>query len=139
MNADSLFDTNVVVYAVSRADEDTRKSAIALQLIGAEDFGLSGQVVAEFYNTVTRKIRIPLDHDVALDWIEQLEEFPCVPVDASLVYQGAEIARRHKTSYWDGAILAAAERLGAHILYTEDLNHGQFYGAVQVINPFLEH
>ena len=34
-------------------------------------------------------------------------------------------------------IIAAAERLGASILYAEDLNHGQRYGSVQAINPFL--
>jgi predicted nucleic acid-binding protein len=28
-------------------------------------------------------------------------------------------------SYWDAAILAAAEALGAHPVYSEDLNAGQ--------------
>ncbi len=30
------------------------------------------------------------------------------------------------------------ERLGAKTFYSEDLNHNQIYGSVQVINPFLE-
>jgi predicted nucleic acid-binding protein len=38
--------------------------------------------------------------------------------------------------YWDAAILVAAMRLGARVLYTEDLNHGQTYGSVCVENPF---
>ena len=33
--------------------------------------------------------------------------------------------------------IAAAERLGAKVLYSEDLNHGQTYGSVRVENPFL--
>ena len=35
------------------------------------------------------------------------------------------------------AIIAAAERLGAKVLYSEDLNHGETYGSVRVENPFL--
>ena len=44
---------------------------------------------------------------------------------------------RYKISYWDAAILAAATELGCTTLYTEDLNHGQTYESVQVINPFV--
>lgn len=43
----------------------------------------------------------------------------------------------YQISYWDAAILAAAEELGCTKLYTEDLNHGQTYESVQVINPFV--
>ena len=48
-----------------------------------------------------------------------------------------ETARRYQISYWDAAIIVAAGELGAAILYTEDLNHGQAYGTVTAINPFL--
>lgn len=47
-----------------------------------------------------------------------------------------ELSEHYKVSYWDGAIVCAAEVLRAPILYTEDLNDGQFYGKVQVRNPF---
>ena len=40
-------------------------------------------------------------------------------------------------SYWDAAILAAARALGSETVYSEDLNAGQRYGRVQVINPFV--
>lgn len=139
MTADAMLDTNIVVYAASKAPEDALKAARSRELIRNIRFGVSGQVLQEFYVTTTRKIRVPLSHDEALDWIEQLEELPCVPVDSSLVFQGAEIAHRNKISYWDGAIIAAAERLQVTTLYSEDLNHGQTFGTVRVLNPFLEH
>ncbi|WP_245435947.1 hypothetical protein [Mesorhizobium tamadayense] len=47
--------------------------------------------------------------------------------------------QHYEISYWDGAIIAAAERLGVKTLYTEDLNHGQAYGSVVAINPFRSH
>jgi predicted nucleic acid-binding protein len=39
-------------------------------------------------------------------------------------------------SYWDAAILAAASQMGCQTLYSEDLNDGQTYDGVTVINPF---
>ena len=33
---------------------------------------------------------------------------------------------------------AAARKGDASVLYSEDLNHGQTFGSVQVLNPFLE-
>ena len=136
MIADVMLDTNIVAYAASHLPEDLAKKTIAVRLIAAEQIGLSGQVLQEFYVTVTRKMKTPLNHHEALDWLEELEQFPCIPVDSSIVYQGAENARNYQISYWDGAIIAAAHRLGAHTLYSEDLNHGQKYGSVTVINPF---
>jgi predicted nucleic acid-binding protein len=35
-------------------------------------------------------------------------------------------------------IVAAAQASGASELLTEDLNHGQDYGGVRAINPFLQ-
>ncbi len=76
--------------------------------------------------------------DVALEWMSQLDGRPCISVDADLVKLGIENSARFQLSYWDGAIIAAAQEMGAAILYTEDLSHQQYYGSVQVINPFRE-
>lgn len=56
--------------------------------------------------------------------------------DYPLVVSGIETALRYRISYWDGAIIAATESLGAEVLFTEDLAHGQRYGSVRVVNPF---
>ncbi len=71
-----------------------------------------------------------------MEWIEQWEAFPCVSINSKLVKIAAEIRERFQISYWDGAILSAAEALGAATLYTEDLNNGQQYGSVRVSDPF---
>ncbi|MDZ7840128.1 MAG: PIN domain-containing protein [Gammaproteobacteria bacterium] len=138
MNADCFLDTNVLVYAVASDPEVADKRYRALALIESRDFALSAQVLQEFYVTVTRKLSVPLGPDEALAWIEQLETFPCVEIDAALVKIAAEVSERYRTSYWDGAILAAAAKCGVETVYSEDLNHGQRYGEVMVINPFAE-
>jgi predicted nucleic acid-binding protein len=60
-----------------------------------------------------------------------------VPTDYPLIVAAVELSLRYGISYWDGAIVAAAEVLGAPTLYTEDLAHGQVYGTVRAVNPFL--
>jgi predicted nucleic acid-binding protein len=136
MNAKVFFDTNVLVYAALGAGKEEQKRKRAMELIQAEDFGTSAQVLQEFYVTVVRKAAAPLPAAQALEWIEQLAEFPCQAVDRELVQIAIELSGRYQISYWDAAILAAAEGLGAHTVYSEDLSAGQHYGAVQVVNPF---
>lgn len=138
MRVEAFLDTNVLVYAAAGGGSEEDKRRRALEIIEQEDFGLSAQVLQEFFVTVVRKVEVPLSPEEALDWIEQLEAFPCLPIDASLVKIAIEISTRHRISYWDGAILAAAEALGAETLYSEDLSHGQRYGPVRVRDPFRE-
>ncbi len=136
MSVEVFLDTNVLLYAVSSLPEESLKKEMALELIEHADFGLSAQVLQEFYVNVTRKIAHPLTPVAAVELLDQFRRFPMVPTDYPLIVAGAEFALRYGISYWDGAIVAAAECLGAGTLYTEDLSHGQRYGAVRVINPF---
>jgi predicted nucleic acid-binding protein len=138
MNAEAFLDTNVLIYAVSSDPGEAPKKEKALDLIEHTDIGLSDQVLQEFYVNVTRKIALPLPPEDAVALLEQFKSFPIVWTDYPLVVAGIETSLRFGLSYWDGAIIAAAERLGAANLYTEDLNHGQSYGTVKAVNPFLQ-
>jgi predicted nucleic acid-binding protein len=136
MTAEVFFDTNILVYAAVGTGVEEARRKRAMELIGSENFGTSAQVLQEFFVTVIRKASVPLSIEQALEWIEQLAAFPCQPIDSGLVRVAVEQSARYGISYWDAAILAAAEALGSVTLYTEDLNDGQLYGSVRVINPF---
>ena len=136
MTARVFFDTNVLVYAAVGTGKEEAKRKRALALIESEDFGTSAQVLQEFFVTVVRKASRPLSAAQALEWIEQWVAFPCQRIDHQLVRIAIEQSERFAISYWDAAILAAAEALGAHTVYSEDLNDGQQYGRVRVVNPF---
>ena len=97
---------------------EDQKRRRALDLISSESFGFSAQVLQEFYVTVTSKIRVPMTPAAAMEWIEQLEAFPCLAIDPALVKLGIEASQRWQLSCWDAAILAAAEALGARIVYS---------------------
>ncbi len=138
MIAECFLDTNILLYAASRNPAHRSKKIRAVELIEQMQFALSAQVLQEFYVNVTRKADFSMRPDIALEWIENFEEFACLSIDPGLVKTAAAISVRYGISYWDGAIVAAAEALGAPILYTEDLNHGQAYGSVRAINPFFD-
>src|SRR4051794_12423619 len=131
-----FLDTNILIYAATGKKDDPRKHAIASGIVLSEYFCLSGQVLAEFYVNVTQKPKIPLSLREIEGWFALLDQFPTAPVDSALVRAGMLHSLRYRISYWDAALVAAAERLGAPILYTEDLNHDQTYGSVRVVNPF---
>lgn len=137
MSVECFLDSNVLVYAVSALKEDAPKKARASDLIQTTDFGISSQVLQEFYVTVTRKIQKPLATETAVALLDEYRLFPTAYTDYPLILAAIEHSLRYEISYWDAAIVAAAEALEASVLYSEDLSHGQQYGAVRVENPFL--
>lgn len=138
MIAECFLDTNILVYAVSGLEEDATKQARALNLIRTADFGISTQVLQEFYVTVTRKIQKPLVPESAVALLDEYRLFPTVNTDYPLILTAIEHSLRFGISYWDAAIIAAAEALESSVLYSEDLSHGQQYGAIRVVNPFRQ-
>ncbi|MGC3988340.1 MAG: PIN domain-containing protein [Chthoniobacteraceae bacterium] len=60
-----------------------------------------------------------------------------LPITYPLIVRSVALRRRHQIGHWDATIVAAALELGCKTLYSEDLNHGQDYDGVRVINPFL--
>jgi predicted nucleic acid-binding protein len=134
----SFLDTNIVFYAATRglSSHDRPKRALARDIVSEGQFAVSGQVLAEFYNNITKKGPAPFSHEEAVEYINLLRIRPCIPVDTDVVVHGATLAKRYDLSYWDGAIIAAAHISGAETLYSEDLNDGQLYGTVTVVNPF---
>ncbi|HEX4765109.1 MAG TPA: PIN domain-containing protein [Lichenihabitans sp.] len=138
MRSERFLDTNILIYAALGRQDDRPKYEIAKQIIANERFGLSGQVLAEFYVGVTRRPETTLTPPETDRWMDLLGRFPTVSIDEMLVRTAIIHARRFQIHYYDAAIIAAAERLEASILYTEDLNHGQRYGSVLVQNPFRD-
>jgi predicted nucleic acid-binding protein len=138
MTVEAFLDTNVIIYAAAAGDDEAKRSR-AFALIEAANFGTSGQVLAEFYSNVIKKPAVPLSPANAARWVERLSDFPVVAVDADLVKIAIANSQRYQISYWDGAIIAAAARLEAPVLYTEDLKHDEQYGSVRAVNPFRAH
>ncbi len=139
MTAKVFIDTNVLLYSVSTDESEAGKRAQARQVLTGSGWGLSVQVLQEFYVNVVRPPRCAMTHLEAVATISELLRRPTIPTDKALLLEALRLKDRFQISYWDAAIVAAARTLGAGVLYSEDLNHGQDYDGVRVVNPFLAH
>jgi predicted nucleic acid-binding protein len=135
MNADFFLDTNILLYAASAAAADKPKRDAARDLLSRDGAGFSVQVLAEFFVNATSKLKLPEDAVVRI--LESLEAYPVLPVTEAVFWSALAIRKRYQISYWDSAIIAAAIELRCDTLYSEDLNHGQVYQGLRVVNPFL--
>lgn len=130
-------DTNVLLYAISRAPEEKAKAERANGLLAERDLALSVQVLQEFYVQATRAGRAdPISHEDALELVASFRRFPVLPLTADLVDAAAATRMRFQLSYWDAAIIEAARSLRCEVVLSEDLGDGQDYDGIRVENPF---
>jgi predicted nucleic acid-binding protein len=127
MTGEAFVDTNILIYAACGAIDEPVKWQRAWEIIRDGEYVVSGQVMAEFYVNATKKDERkkfePLALSEAVQWIDDLATVAVVPVDQFIVQQAVRYSQRFQISYWDAALIAAAERFGSKTLYTEDLNH----------------
>ena len=138
MSVEAFLDSNVVIYTASKDPADAAKSAMAAQLMTERRFGVSLQVVQEFYHNARVKARLGITKEQGERVVELLLRRPLVVTDIELFAEARRLVERFQLRYWDAAIVAAAKRLGVSTLFSEDLNDGQDYDGVKVVNPFKE-
>lgn len=133
-------DTNILLYAISKAPEEAGKAAKARAILERTDLALSSQVLQEFYVQATHSRRPdPLSHEHARAFVESFHlRFPVQSITPVLVLAAIDIRQRFQVSFWDAAILEAARLMSCSVVLSEDLGHGQSYGSVTVENPFRE-
>jgi predicted nucleic acid-binding protein len=131
-------DTNVLVYArdASEAEKQPR-AAEWMQRLWQERRGrLSTQVLQEYYIVVTSKLDPGLPADQARQDVRLLQAWDPVVTDLGLMEKAWSIQDRHRLSFWDALIVAAALHCGARHLLTEDLQDGQLFEELRVLDPF---
>ena len=134
MNAKPFLDTNIIVYAFSSSDPYNEKAEALLKAGGV----ISVQVLNEFVNVLHRKQRRDWEEiHQALGVLKILLDQP-QPLTLEVHEAAVCIARDHGFSIYDSLIVAAAQRAGCSILYSEDLQHGQTIERLRIQNPFIE-
>jgi predicted nucleic acid-binding protein len=132
----AFVDTNVLLYAASTNPAEADKRNAARSVLATGDYGFSVQVAQEFFVNATGKLKPPLSSGDALKFLQEILPGEIVELDFALFQEAVRLRERFQISYWDAAIVAAAKRLGATTLYSEDLSDGQIFDGVQVVNPF---
>jgi predicted nucleic acid-binding protein len=134
----SFVDTNILVYA---EDKDAKaKHEIASDLLvqrwTERDGVVSVQVLQEFYVTATRKLKKPLTSVKAREIVDEYLTWTVVENTGKLLTGAIELQQRAQLSFWDAMVVQAALEAGCDRLYSEDLNAGQRFGSLLVVNPF---
>ena len=134
-----FIDTNILVYAYDRSAGQKHILAVKImeQCWEQGNGRLSLQVLQEFYVSVTRKIAKPLDPQTARQIVADMAHWRLHAPESSNLLQAIDFQQEFRLSFWNAMILQSAVHLGCEQLLTEDLSHGQKYGEVQVINPFI--
>ena len=134
-----FIDTNLLVYA--HDVKNPKKMGIAQQLIFEgirNDSGtISTQVLSEFFVTVTKKLERSIGINEAKLEIELLRSLTVVEIEYEMVIRAINIHKEYKVSYWDALIIVAALRSQCTKLYTEDLNPGQTFEGLEIVNPLI--
>ena len=130
-------DTNVLLYAVSTAPAEARKTAVARGLLESADLAMSVQVLQEFYVQATRPTKVDrLRHDQATSLVEAWLRFVVQDNTVPIMLAAARTTERHRISYWDSAIIEAARTLGCEVVLSEDLSDGGDFDGIRIENPF---
>ena len=132
----TFVDTNVLLYAQDRRDDRRRGIAQAV-LDGLWTSGtgvLSTQVLQEFYNAGTRKLK--LEPALARRVVAFYSAWPVVETTVQMIVSASVLHERHSFSFWDAMVVEAALLAGATTLLSEDLQDGRRIGDLTIRNPF---
>jgi predicted nucleic acid-binding protein len=133
-DADSFFDTSVLLYLLSSEDD----KADRVEELLAHSGNISVQVLNEFTAVATRKFALSLaEVGEVLDTVRAL----CTThsLTEETYDRGIDIAQRYRFSVYDSMIVGSALLTGCKTLFSEDLQHGQIIDdQLTVINPFAK-
>jgi predicted nucleic acid-binding protein len=133
----SFLDTNILLYCDNPAHVSKQQRALELVLEHkAQRTGVvSLQVLQEYFVNATRKLRI--DPGLVRQKVEAYSRFDVVEPIAADILAAIDFHRLHRISYWDALVLHSARKSGCRIVLTEDMQHGQEFDGVKIVNPFL--
>ena len=132
-------DTNVLVYGRDASEKEKQPKAREWidHLWRTRSGRLSIQVLHEFYVTITEKLNAKIAKSTAREDIRNLMAWHPVLLDGKLLESAWNVQDKHKVSWWDSLIVAAAHAAHCHYLLSEDFQDGRMYDNLQVVNPFL--
>jgi predicted nucleic acid-binding protein len=140
MSEPFFLDTNILVYSFDRSSP--RKELLAQHLINRAistgDGIISYQVVQEFFSVALKRLATPMSVAEAQKYLATVfQPLLAVHSSSSLYSESLNLHASAGLSWFDALIVASAQQARCQLLYTEDLQHGQRFGNLRVVNPFL--
>lgn len=137
MNDTVFLDTNILIYSVDKRCPQKQLQAIRIiEFLQSQNRAvISTQVLQEFYNATTKKLKLDVHQMQFL--VNEFAKLPVLNNDIKLLKHAIDISINHHITLWDSYMLAGAKRANCSTLYTEDLTHKQVIEGIIIINPFL--
>lgn len=130
---DAFFDTNVLLYALSKNEPDKADRSAELIRTGGT---ISVQVLNEFSVVLRRKYRT--EWSIVRRALQYLREsLDVVPLTIDVHLRGIEISERYQLGVYDSMIVAAALSIGSRTLWSEDMHDGLAIDGLTISNPFV--
>jgi len=135
-----FLDTNIFVYSFDRSapSKAGKTEQLIRKALTTQKGVVSYQVVQEFFNVALRKFTRPMSLIDAEHYLQTVFR-PLLSVHSSAALYGEALRLYGKggLSWYDSLIVSAAILGDCDLLMTEDLQHGQKFGALEIVNPFL--
>jgi len=133
-----FIDTNILVYTLDQKNIVKRDMArkIVKKVVESHQPVISTQVIKEFYVVASNKLKA--DPIVVKNIIHNFHNMEIVNNDLDLIEQAIDISILSQLSFWDSLIIAAAEKANCEYVLSEDLNSGQNYRGIKLLNPFIK-
>jgi|SRR5579863_6849637 len=135
-----FLDTNIFVYSFDQKAPAKAQRATQLirQALTTQKGVISYQVVQEFFNVALKRFSQPMHAADAGQYLNTVFR-PMLAVHSSQALYGEALFLHAQSglSWYDSLIVSAAIQVRCETLFSEDLQHGQRFGSLQVRNPFL--
>jgi predicted nucleic acid-binding protein len=140
MNGRFFLDTNIFVYSFDESSpaKSSRAAGLIREAIQTRRGIVSYQVVQEFFNVAFRKFAQPMGAADAEQYLATVFR-PLLAVHSSqaLYSEAVRLKDKYRLAWYDSLIVASASEGESSILYSEDFRHGQKFGDLRIMNPFL--
>jgi predicted nucleic acid-binding protein len=140
MSGRFFLDTNIFAYTFDAAAPAKAKKAVQL-IRRAADTGegiVSYQVVQEFLSVAFRRFAQPMSVAEAEQYlITVLRPLLAVHSSPAIYFVALRIVEKHRISWYDSLIVAAALEGQCEKIYSEDFQHGRKIEGILIENPFV--
>ncbi len=141
MKDEIFFDTNILTYVHDESEPAKREicGALMQSAFKGEIAGVvSNQILAEFYASLTERLRKPVPKLLAMSLVESLivsGKWTKVSYDAKTVQNALDILEANGGTIFDAIVVSTMKENGITKIYTEDKFFFKVPG-IKAINPF---
>lgn len=131
-------DADVLLYARDKSEPAKRARAQTwLDVLWHHGLGrTSTTVLAEYYVYAARRQGFGLAARDAWDDVKRYFAWRPMALDTDVMTEAREVQRRHRISWRDSTVVAAARLQGCVLLLTDRLRDGASFGTLAVRSPF---